>query len=54
MSFEWDPRKDEENFKKHGVRFAEAVPVLVTIMQLRARTMNRTRMNCDLSRSEQA
>jgi uncharacterized DUF497 family protein len=27
MSCEWDPRKDESNFKKHGVRFAEAEPV---------------------------
>ena len=27
MSFEWDPRKAEANFKKHGVRFAEAEPV---------------------------
>jgi uncharacterized DUF497 family protein len=29
MSFEWDPRKDESNFRKHGVRFAEAEPVFV-------------------------
>jgi hypothetical protein len=27
MSCEWDPRKAEANFKKHGVRFAEAEPV---------------------------
>ncbi|MGD0548174.1 MAG: BrnT family toxin [Terracidiphilus sp.] len=27
MSWEWDPRKDEANFIKHGVRFAEAEPV---------------------------
>ena len=27
MSFELDPRKAEANFKKHGVRFAEAEPV---------------------------
>jgi len=27
MSCEWDPRKDEANFRKHGVRFAEAEPV---------------------------
>jgi uncharacterized protein len=27
MGFEWDPRKAEENFKKHRVRFAEAEPV---------------------------
>jgi uncharacterized protein len=27
MSCEWDPRKDESNFRKHGVRFAEAEPV---------------------------
>jgi uncharacterized DUF497 family protein len=27
VSFEWDPAKAEENFRKHGVRFAEAEPV---------------------------
>jgi uncharacterized protein len=27
MGFEWDPRKAEANYKKHGVRFAEALPV---------------------------
>ena len=27
MSCEWDPRKAEVNFKKHGVRFSEAEPV---------------------------
>ncbi|HTW78072.1 MAG TPA: BrnT family toxin [Terracidiphilus sp.] len=27
MSFEWDPEKAEINFRKHGVRFAEAEPV---------------------------
>jgi uncharacterized protein len=27
MSCEWDPRQDESNFRKHGVRFAEAEPV---------------------------
>jgi hypothetical protein len=27
MSCEWDPRKAEANFKKHGVRFTEAEPV---------------------------
>ena len=27
MGFEWDPRKAEANWKKHGVRFAEAVAV---------------------------
>ncbi len=25
MAFEWDSRKAEVNFKKHGVRFAEAL-----------------------------
>ncbi|HBE83002.1 MAG TPA: BrnT family toxin [Pyrinomonadaceae bacterium] len=25
MEFEWDPRKAEANFKKHGVSFTEAV-----------------------------
>jgi uncharacterized DUF497 family protein len=29
MSFEWDPAKAEANFRKHGVRFAEAEPVFV-------------------------
>jgi len=29
MSFEWDPRKAEANFKKHGIRFPEAEPVFV-------------------------
>ena len=29
MSFEWDPIKAEENFRKHGVRFAEAEPVFL-------------------------
>jgi uncharacterized DUF497 family protein len=27
VSFEWDPVKAEVNFRKHGVRFAEAEPV---------------------------
>ena len=27
MSSEWDPRKAEANFRKHGVRFSEAEPV---------------------------
>jgi uncharacterized DUF497 family protein len=27
MAFEWDPQKAAENFAKHQVRFAEAVPV---------------------------
>ena len=27
MNCEWDPRKAEVNFKKHGVRFAEAEPI---------------------------
>ena len=27
MSCEWDPCKDESNFRKHVVRFAEAEPV---------------------------
>ena len=27
MSFEWDPAKDEANFRKHGVRFAEGEPI---------------------------
>jgi uncharacterized DUF497 family protein len=28
LEFEWDVRKAEANFKKHGVRFSEARPVL--------------------------
>jgi len=27
MSCEWDPRKAEANFRKHGARFSEAEPV---------------------------
>ena len=27
MAFEWDAGKAEANYKKHGVRFAEAEPV---------------------------
>jgi uncharacterized DUF497 family protein len=27
VSFEWDLRKAEANYKKHGVRFSEAIPV---------------------------
>ena len=27
MSFEWDIPKAEANFKKHGVRFSEVVPL---------------------------
>jgi uncharacterized protein len=27
MAFAWDPLKAEANYKKHGVRFAEAEPV---------------------------
>jgi uncharacterized DUF497 family protein len=27
VSFEWDLRKAETNFKKHGVRFSESLPV---------------------------
>jgi uncharacterized DUF497 family protein len=27
MRFEWDVRKAESNFRKHGVRFSEAEPV---------------------------
>jgi hypothetical protein len=29
MIFEWDARKAEANFKKHGVRFAETQPIFV-------------------------
>lgn len=27
MSYEWDPNKARSNYKKHGVRFADAVGV---------------------------
>jgi hypothetical protein len=27
VSFEWDQRKAEANYKKHGVRFSECLPV---------------------------
>ena len=27
MDFEWDDGKDESNYKKHGIRFAEAVSI---------------------------
>jgi len=27
MRFEWDARKAEANYKKHGVRFTESLPV---------------------------
>lgn len=27
MRFEWDPQKAEANLAKHGVRFAESLPV---------------------------
>jgi uncharacterized DUF497 family protein len=27
LAFEWDPWKAEANYGKHGVRFAEAMPV---------------------------
>ncbi len=28
MEFEWDPKKAEQNLRKHGVEFANAVIVL--------------------------
>lgn len=27
MSYEWDPKKAKSNYKKHGVKFADAVGV---------------------------
>ena len=27
MDFEWDPKKAEANFTKHGMRFSESLPV---------------------------
>ncbi|HJR80746.1 MAG TPA: BrnT family toxin [Anaerolineales bacterium] len=27
MNYEWDPKKAKSNYKKHGVRFADAVGV---------------------------
>ena len=29
MNFEWDEHKDESNFKKHGIRFAEAARIFL-------------------------
>jgi len=34
MSCEWDPRKAEANFRKHEVRFTEAVPVFVDYLAI--------------------
>jgi uncharacterized DUF497 family protein len=28
MRYEWDLQKDDENFRKHGLRLAEGVPAL--------------------------
>ena len=28
MSYEWDPNKEKSNFRKHGIKFADAVGVL--------------------------
>lgn len=49
-SFEWDPRKDAENQRKHGVAFAEAQlafldPVRVIAKDL-AHSSNETRFYC--------
>ena len=27
MQWDWDPAKDRENFRKHGISFADALPV---------------------------
>ncbi|MBK9006633.1 MAG: hypothetical protein CNIPEHKO_02767 [Anaerolineales bacterium] len=27
MSYEWDPNKEKSNFRKHGIKFADAVGV---------------------------
>lgn len=27
MGFEWDVRKAESNFEKHGIRFSESLPI---------------------------
>jgi uncharacterized DUF497 family protein len=32
MCFEWDLVKAEDNFRKHGVRFAEAEPVFSDVL----------------------
>ncbi len=34
MEFEWDPEKDRQNFRKHGVSFAEAVTVFADSLSL--------------------
>ena len=34
MAFQWDPQKAEANFVKHGVRFAECLPVFDDDMAL--------------------
>lgn len=28
MNYEWDPKKAKSNYKKHGVKFSDAVGVL--------------------------
>ncbi len=34
MEFEWDPEKDRQNFRKHGVSFAEAATVFADSLSL--------------------
>lgn len=37
MSFEWDPKKAAANLRKHGIDFADAVPVLEDELALTVR-----------------
>ena len=53
-SFEWDERKDQINFAKHGIHFSTAVKVFL-IPICSSERMRSTRKNCDmisLARSE--
>ena len=34
MEFEWDPRKNEANIRKHGVAFSEAATVFGDILSI--------------------
>ena len=34
MEFEWDPKKAEKNFKKHGVSFQEAATVFGDLLAI--------------------
>ena len=34
MEFEWDPRKNEANIRKHGVAFSEAATVFGDVLSI--------------------